>query len=288
MWIVYAIFSSFFAGITAILAKCGIKRTDSTVATAIRTSVVFIFAWIIVLITGAFSQFQRLSSKTLIFLVLSGLSTGASWLCYFRALQIGDVNKIVPIDKSSTILTIILAIIFLNEDMTWWKGFAIFLMSVGIILMTMKSKCETTNTQKSNSWLIFAILSAIFASLTSILSKIGISEIDSNLGTAIRTTIVLVMAWLMVPISKKCSAVIKINKKELLFICLSGLATGISWLCFYRALKDGTTSAVISIDKLSIIVTIIFSRIVFREKLSFKALIGLILILLGTIFLVIL
>lgn len=282
MWILYATGSAFFAGITSILAKCGISKTDSDVATAIRTIVVLVFSWILVLLTRTISGITVISGKTLLFLVLSGIATGASWLCYFKALQIGDVNKVVPIDKSSTILTILLACIFFHEGLSLFKLVCVCLIGLGTMLM-INRKEDVKSNSLDKSWLIYAILSAVFASLTSILGKIGISEIDSNLGTAIRTSVVLVMAWLMVFVKNKQSEIISIDIKELLFIILSGFATGASWLCFYRALQDGLASIVVPIDKLSILVTIIFSRVVFHEKLSRKALLGLILITVGTV-----
>ena len=282
MWIMYATGSAFFAGITSVLAKCGISKTDSDVATAIRTIVVLVFSWVMTLITGTLSGITEISEKTLLFLVLSGIATGASWLCYFKALQKGDVNKVVPIDKSSTILTILLALIFFHEGLSFVKIVCVCLIGLGTMLM-MNRKEDVESNSSDKSWLIYAILSAVFASLTSILGKIGISGIDSNLGTAIRTSVVLVMAWLMVFVKNKQSEIISIDIKELLFIILSGFATGASWLCFYRALQDGLASIVVPIDKLSILVTIIFSRVVFHEKLSRKALLGLILITVGTV-----
>ena len=282
MWIMYATGSAFFAGITSILAKCGISKTDSDVATAIRTIVVLVFSWILVLLTRTISGITVISGKTLLFLVLSGIATGASWLCYFKALQIGDVNKVVPIDKSSTILTILLACIFFHEGLSLFKLVCVCLIGLGTMLM-INRKEDVKSNSLDKSWLIYAILSTVFASLTSILGKIGISGIDSNLGTAIRTSVVLVMAWLMVFVKNKQSEIKSIDRKELLFIILSGFATGASWLCFYRALQEGPTSVVVPIDKLSILVTIIFSRVVFHEKLSRKALLGLILITVGTV-----
>lgn len=282
MWIMYATGSAFFAGITSILAKCGISKTDSDVATAIRTIVVLVFSWILVLLTRTISGITVISGKTLLFLVLSGIATGASWLCYFKALQIGDVNKVVPIDKSSTILTILLACIFFHEGLSLFKLVCVCLIGLGTMLMMNRKEDVESNTS-DKSWLMYAILSAVFASLTSILGKIGISGIDSNLGTAIRTSVVLVMAWLMVFVKNKQSQIKEVDRKELLFIILSGFATGGSWLCFYRALQDGLASVVVPIDKLSILVTIVFSRVVFHEKLSMKALLGLILITVGTV-----
>lgn len=281
----YAIGSSFFAGITAILAKCGIKKTDADVATAIRTVVVLLFSWIMVWITGTGTAITELSNKTLLFLILSGLATGASWLCYFHALQKGDINKVVPIDKSSTVLTILLALIFLGEGLSMKKAGAVLLIAIGTMLMIVKKQLNPEEQKKETrkDWLLYAVLSAVFASLTAILGKIGIEGVDSNLGTAIRTTVVLVMAWFMVFVAGKGKLVKKIEKKELGFITLSGLATGASWLCFYRALQDGPASVVVPIDKLSILVTILFSWIVFHEKLSKKACVGLGCIVVGTV-----
>lgn len=281
MWILFAFGSAFFAGITAILAKCGIRKTDSDTATAIRTIVVLFFSWLMVLITGSAKTIGNLSGTTWLFLILSGLATGASWLCYFKALQLGDINKVVPIDKSSTVLTILLAFIFLGEQINAIKGIAIFLIALGTFLMIEKK--TDTEKSKSKSWLIYAVLSAVFASLTSILGKIGIEGVESNLGTAIRTSIVLVMAWLLVFAKGKQHTVKEVPKSELAYICLSGVATGGSWLCYYKALQDGPASAVVPIDKLSIVVSIIFSYIVFKEKLSVKLSIGLVMIIAGTL-----
>lgn len=285
MWILYAIGSSFFAGITAILAKCGIRKTDSDVATAIRTAVVLLLSWMIVLITGTWSGITEISLKTFVFLVLSGLATGASWLCYFHALQKGDINKVVPIDKSSTILTILLALLFLHEGLTWGKAFSVLLIGAGTMMMIDKKRSSVKKEDTGGNFMIYAVLSAIFASLTSILGKIGITGIDSNLGTAIRTTVVLIMAWMMVFLTGKQKQLRTIEKKELVFIGLSGCATGASWLCYYRALQEGPASVVVPIDKLSILVTIAFSWIVFHEKLTKKAAVGVIFITLGTVLL---
>ncbi len=282
MWIVFAFFSALFAGVTSILAKCGIRKTDSTVATAIRTVVVLAFSWVMVFVVGSQSQIVSIEGKTLIFLILSGLATGASWLCYFKALQLGDINKVVPIDKSGTVLTILLAFIFLHEKITWIRAAGVLLIAVGTFLMIEKKDVQTKQS-KGKSWLLYAVGSAVFAALTSILGKVGISGVESNLGTAIRTGVVLVMAWVMVFATGKQHAIRNISKKELGFICLSGLATGASWLCYYKALQDGLASVVVPIDKLSILVTIAFSYLVFRERLSKKALVGLIAIVIGTL-----
>ena len=284
MWILFAFGSALFAGLTSVLAKCGIKKTDSDAATAIRTIVVLIFSWLMVWIVGSAPTITGLSAKTWIFLILSGIATGASWLCYFRALQLGDVNKVVPIDKSSTILTIILALIFLGEPISWLKAAAVVL--IGTFMMIEK-KADTEQKQEKKSWLLYAVLSAVFASLTSILGKIGIDGVESNLGTAIRTGVVLVMAWLIVFVKGKQHTLKDIPKNELGFICLSGLATGGSWLCYYKALQDGLASVVVPIDKLSILVSIGFSALVFKERLSKKAAVGLVLIVVGTLMMLI-
>lgn len=283
MWILFAVGSAFFAGVTTILAKCGIRKTDSDVATAVRTVVVLLFSWLMVPVSGAWQGIYSIDGKTLLFLVLSGLATGASWLCYFRALQKGDVNKVVPVDKSSTVLTIILALIFFQEGISWGKAAAILLIAAGTMLMITKKEGGAAADKQSKSWLVYAVLSAVFASLTSILGKIGISGIDSNLGTAIRTSVVLVMAWVMVFVTKKQRFVKQIDKKELGYIALSGLATGASWLCYYHALQDGPVSAVVSIDKLSFLITVAFSLVVFHEKLTKKAALGAVCITAGTV-----
>lgn len=281
MWLVFAFLSAFFAGITSILVKCGVKTVGSDVATAIRTVVVLVFAWIMVFIAGSAGTIGEISPTTWVFLILSGLATGASWLCYFRALQLGDVNKVVPIDKTSTVLTIILACIFLGEAVTWLKAICAAAIAAGTYLMIIPKKNAAKSTKKA--WLIYALLSAVFASLTAILGKIGISGVESNLGTAIRTGVVLVMAWLVVFVKGEAKNAVKIPPRELLFICLSGIATGASWLCYYRALQDGEAGIVVPIDKLSILVSVAFSFIVFKEKLTKKGVAGLALIVAGTL-----
>ncbi len=282
MWILFAIGSALFAGATSVLAKCGIKKTDSTVATAVRTVVVLAMSFVMVLIVGSLGGIRDISAKAWVFLILSGIATGASWLCYFRALQFGDINKVVPIDKSSTILTLLLAFIVLGEPITWLKSVCVVLIAAGTYMMIERKK-NGEKKETRRSWIVYAVLSAVFAALTSILGKIGISGVESNLGTMIRTAVVLLMSWLMVFVTGKTSSLRGISGKELGFICLSGVATGGSWLCYYKALRDGLASVVVPIDKLSILVTIAFSYFVFREKLSRKALIGLVLIVAGTL-----
>ena len=283
MWIMFAFGSALFAGLTAILAKCGIRNTDSNVATALRTIVVLAFSWLMVFVTGAQSGMNSISMKTMVFLVLSGVATGTSWLCYFKALQLGNVNKVTPIDKSSTVLTMFLAFVLLGEELTWMKAVAMVCIGIGTCMMIQKKQTEEKKEDKK--WLLYAIGSAVFASLTSILGKIGISDINSNLGTAIRTIVVLVMAWIVVFVTRKQHTIKDIDKKSWTFLVLSGFATGGSWLCYYRALQTGPASVVVPIDKLSILVTIAFSYIVFREKLTAKAGIGLALIVAGTLLL---
>ncbi len=282
MWVLYAFGSALFAGLTAILAKCGIRKTDSTVATAIRTIVVLAFSWLMVFLVGSQSELGAIGGRTLLFLILSGLATGASWLCYFKALQIGDINKVVPVDKSSTVLTILLAVIFLHESLSLAKGIGIVLIAAGTYLMIEKKQSSGT-AKTGGGWLLYAAGSAVFASLTSILGKIGISGVESNLGTAIRTGVVLVMSWMMVFVTGKGKQLRTVPKHELSFICLSGLATGGSWLCYYKALQDGPASVVAPIDKLSILVTILFSYLVFHEKLTKKSGIGLAAVVGGTL-----
>jgi len=286
MWVLFAFASAFFAGVTSILAKIGVKDVDSHVATAIRTIIVLIFSWIMVFIIGSQSTIVNIDGKTFLFLILSGLSTGGSWLCYFKALQLGDVNKVVPIDKSSTILTMILAFIFLNEKITINMVIGMIGIAIGTYLMIQKKE-KAEKIVKGKAWLIYALLSALFASLTSILGKVGIENVESNLGTAIRTIVVLVMAWIIVFATKKQRDIKKIDKRSLIFLILSGVATGASWVCYYKALKDGLASIVVPIDKLSILVTVLFAYIFLKEKLSKKSLLGLILIVVGTLLLLV-
>ena len=286
MWVLFAFGSALFAGLTSVLAKCGIKKTDSDAATAIRTIVVMIFSWLMVGIVGSAPGIPALSAKTWIFLILSGLATGASWLCYFRALQLGDVNKVVPIDKSSTVLTILLAIVFLGEPVSWFKGIAVILIGIGTFMMIEKKADSGENPEKKR-WLLYAVLSAVFASLTSILGKIGIDGVESNLGTAIRTCVVLVMAWLIVFIKGKQHTLKGMAQTEFGSISLPGVAPVASWLCYYKALQDGLASVVVPIDKLSILVSIGFSALVFKEHLSKKAAFGLALIVVGTLMMLI-
>jgi len=282
LWIIAAILSAFFAGLTSILSKCGIKKTDSDLATALRTIVVLAFAWIMVFVVGSQSEFSNITPKSLLFLSLSGIATGASWICYFKALSMGDINKVVPIDKSSTVLTVLLAIICFGERANLYvKLAATAILAIGILLMVEKKK--TDQKSEGKAWIIYAVLSAVFAALTSILAKIGISDVESNLGTAIRTGVVLIMSWLIVFMRGKHKGLKDLDKKELVFIFLSGIATGASWLCYYHAIGHGLISVVVPIDKLSILVTVAFSYIVFKEKLSAKGLVGLAFMVAGTL-----
>lgn len=281
MWMLFAFGSALFAGLTAILAKCGVRRTDSTVATAIRTVVVLAFSWVMVFLTGAQSGLEAVGGRTLLFLVLSGLATGASWLCYFRALQLGDVNKVTPVDKSSTVLTVLLAFVLLREPISIFKAVGLVCVGVGTCLMIEKK--GGGGAASSGLWLPYALGSAVFASLTAILGKLGVVGVDSNLATAIRTGVVLLMAWGMVFAAGKTAALRAVPRGELGFICLSGVATGASWLCYYRALQDGPASVVVPIDKLSVLVTVAFSAAVFHERLSRRAALGLALLTGGTL-----
>ena len=282
MWFFLSIGSAFFAGISSVLAKCGIEKTSSEVATAIRTAIVIAMSVIMMLIVGSLKDIGSIDAKTWIFLILSGLATGASWLCFFKALELGDVNKVIPVDKSSTILTLIVSFIVFGETVTWVKIVSVVAIGAGTFLM-IERKQTSGQCRGSKWWLLFACLSAVFASLTSILGKIGIDGVESNLGTLIRTIVVLFMSWIVVFVTGKTKNVGEISKRDFLFIVFSGIATGVSWLCYYKALKDGVVSVVVSVDKLSILVTIAFSFFALKEKLTVKALIGLVLILAGTV-----
>lgn len=285
LWIIAALLSAVFAGLTSILAKCGIKKTDSDLATALRTVVVLFFSWVMVFVVGAQTTLTTITPRSLIFLILSGLATGASWICYFKALAIGDINKVVPIDKSSTVLTVLLAIVCFGETSNLaMKLIATAILFVGILMMVEKKRTEEKRTGRS--WVIYAVLSAVFAALTSILAKVGIEDVDSNLGTAIRTAVVLLLSWGIVFARGKHRALKTIDKGELVFISLSGIATGASWLCYYYAIGHGLVSVVVPIDKLSILVTVAFSFVVFKEKLSLKAFLGLVLMVAGTLLMV--
>lgn len=280
MWLAYAAGSAVFAGLTAILAKIGIRKTDSTVATAIRTVVVLVMSWAMVFVVGSQGTLGQIDRRSLVFLGLSGLATGASWLCYFRALKLGNVNHVAPIDKLSTVLTILLAFLLLGEPFGAAQGAGMALIGVGTLLMVEK---KAVTRQSEGPWFLYALGSAVFASLQAILAKFGITGVESNLGTALRTIVVLAMAWLMVLVTGRASEVSRVDRRELGFICLSGLATGGSWLCYYKALQEGPASIVVPIDKLSILLVVLFARIVLGERLSRKAGAGLALLTAGTL-----
>lgn len=286
MWVALAFGSAFFAGITAILAKMGIRNTDSNLATAVRTVVVLLFAWLMVFVVGSQGTIASISGRSWLFLALSGLATGASWLCYFKAMQLGDVNKVTPVDKSSTVLTMLLAFIILSEPLTWARGLGALLIAAGTWLMIQRRQAGAAH-RGDNAWLLYAAGSAVFAALTSILAKIGIQGVDSTLGTAIRTAVVVVMAWLVVYVTGKQGDIVRIDRRSWLFLVLSGFATGGSWLCYYSALKLGPASVVVPIDKLSIVLTVAFSRLVLHERLARRALLGLALIVAGTLVLLV-
>jgi transporter family protein len=283
-WFPYAVGSAVFAGLTAILAKVGIRHTPSNLATAIRTAVVLVFAWLVVFLVGSESTISHISGRTMLFLFLSGLATGASWLCYFRALHLADVNQVAPIDKASIILTVLFAIVLLGETTHLaFRLIGIAVIGVGTYLMIDRARVQTPGIVRGKSWLLYAIASAVFAALTSILGKIGITGVESNLGTALRTMVVLAMAWIVVGVAGEVPQLRKVARRDLTFIVLSGVATGASWLCYYRALQLGPASLVVPIDKLSILVTIAFATFVLHEKLTRKAVIGLVLIVGGTL-----
>ena len=287
MWILFAFGSALFAGITSVLAKVGIEDTDSNLVTALRTLVIVPFAWLMAFLVGSQAQIAQISPRSLTFLILSGLATGFSWLCYFRALQLGDVNKVVPIDKSSTVLTMLLAILLLGEPFSYLKGLCMALIALGTYLMIERRGGAQARTAGGGRWMLYALGSALFAALTSILGKVGIEGVESNLGTAIRCLVVLLMAWLVVFLTGKQRQIPAIKSKSWLFILLSGLATGLSWLCFYRALQEGPASVVVPIDKLSILVSIGAAALWFKERLTRRALAGLALIVAGTLMLLI-
>jgi len=282
LWLLFALASAVFAGLTAILIKVGVKEVDSNLATALRTVVVLVFTWALVFVIGSQNTISDISSKTFLFLMFSGLATGASWLCYIKAIQIGNISKVTPIDKSSTVLTIILASILLGETMTLFTIGGIFIIAAGTYLMIQKTPSSKESDVTGKSWIFYACLSAIFAALTAILGKIGIEGVESNLGTAIRTVFVLLMSLLVVLVKPPKHSIKIISNRNWLFIALSGIATGISWMCFYYALQNGPVGIVVPIDKLSIIFTIAFAYFIQKERISFKMLMGLVLIVIGT------
>ena len=282
-WVTAAFASAFFAGITSILAKCGIRHTDSDVATAIRTCVVLVFAWAMAGISGSIGAIGAIPAKAWLFLTLSGLATGASWICYFKALSIGDVNKVVPVDKMSTVLAVLIAIVLFGETGNLAvKLVGTAVITLGTFLMIEKKQSVGAEQKQDRAWLAYALGAAVFAALTSVLAKIGIEGVESNLATAIRTCVVLVMAWAIVAAKGKLEQVARIDPRELAFLAASGIATGASWLLYYYAIAAGQVSVVVQIDKLSIVVSVLFARLAFNEKLSHRSAIGLFLIVLGT------
>ena len=287
MWILFAFGSALFAGLTSILAKCGIRKTDSDTATAIRTIVVLLFSWLMVAIVGSAPTITGLSAKTWVFLILSGLATGASWLCYFRAVQLGDVSRVAPIDKSSAVLTVLLALLLFREPVSAWTLAGIAAMAAGTWMMVGKQaphrSRETNGNKKSNTWMFYACLSAVFASATALLGKLGVQGIGSNLATAVRTCVVLLLAWGIVLATGKQRAIRTLNRSNWLFLLLSGLATGLSWLCYYYALQNGPASVVVPIDKLSVLVTVAFSVCFLHEPLGKREAAGLALLTGGTL-----
>ena len=287
MWVVLALLSAEFAGLTAILSKMSVRSMDSTVATAIRTTVVLAFAWLLAWMEGLCPRLSGLPARAYVFLALSGLCTGGSWLCYFHALKLGPVSRVAAVDKSSTVLTMLLAWVLLGEPLTWLKGLCILLIGLGTLMMLQPAQGEAERPAGSAGWLAYAALSALFAAMTAILAKIGIENVPSDLATALRTTVVLIMAWGMVAIGGKREQLRKVERGDLRFLLLSGVATGLSWLCYYRALQEGPASVVVPLDKLSIVITVAFSRIALKERLGRRALAGLLLLVAGTVLLLV-
>ncbi len=284
MWILCALIAAFFAGITSVFAKIGVNNIDSKLATALRTIVILIFSLIVVLITGSLQEIKNIDVKTIIFIVLSGITTAVLWLTYFKALKLADVSKVSPIDKTSIILTLILSNLFLNEKITLVKIISMLLIAIGSWLMTSK---KNNVKEKSNQWIFYAILTAIFTSLATIFGKIGIDNINLNLATLLKTIVAAIVIWSAVFITKKDEKIKNISKKSWTFIFLSGITTGLSWTFYFLSLRKGEASLVFSIEKLSIVVAVLFSIIFLNEKLSKKAIIGLIIIIFGTLLLLI-
>ena len=285
-WLIYAILASLFAGVNTVLAKIGLKGVNSHLATALRTVIIVIFSWSIVFTTGSYVELAHVSVRTWIFLIASGLATGASWLCFFYALKFGSVSNVSPLKKSSTVLTIILAFLILGEPARLAQLFGMVFIVVGTVLMLDK-KSDVTH-EKGANWLLFGLSSAVFASLVTILGAIGIADVEANLGNAIRVVVVLVASWGMVFLTGNQKGIKNIDKRNWVFLVLSGLATGGSWLFFFRALQIGPASGVVPIDKLSILLNILFARLFLGEKQSPRRLIGLTCLLVGTLALVML
>jgi len=275
LWLLYAAGSAAFAGLTTVLAKIGVKDVDSHLATAIRTMVVVVFAWMIVFYAGSQGGIRHIDGITWLFLILSGLATGGAWLCRFRALKLGNVNKVTPITKTSTLLTMTLAFIILREPLSWITIIGMILMGTGTWLMLELKKGTKAKNEPGRGWAFFAVMAAVFASLVAIFGSIGVSDMDANLWTAIRTVIVALLSWLMVYSTGGKKQVKKISGKSWIFLILSGLATGISWIFFYNALQVGNASLVVPIDQLSIVITMGFARLFLGERFSKQSLIGL-------------
>lgn len=290
MSIILALLAALFASFTAILAKIGIEKVDSNLATAVRTVVVVIMAYLMVAITGQTDSIFNISMKSYIFLILSGLTTGMSWLCFFKAIQIGDVSKVVPIDKASVVLTILLSFIILGEPATAFVVSGGIIISIGTFVLIGKEKKNDRKKKKgfnTKSYIFLAVLSAVFAALTNILAKIGIEDVDSNVATFIRTVVIILFAWGIVFFQGTFKELKNISKKSYLFLLLSGAATGLSWLCYFAALALGKVSIVNPIDKFSVVLTMVLSFIILKEKPTKNTIAGAILITIGTALLII-
>ncbi len=278
MWILFAVGSAFFAGATSVLAKAGIKSVSSDFATAFRTGVVLIFSWLMVFVVGCQNAVSTITPRALVFLALSGAATGLSWLCYFKALSIGNLSKVVAVDKSSTFLTILLALIFFREPFHWLTGLGIAVMIAGTALMLEKGDAK----KGERGWLFYAAGSAVFAALQSILGKVGVQDMDSTLATALRTMVVLIFAWAIVLGKKEGGDWKKMTRRDAMLLVLSGITTGASWLCYYRALQTGRASVVVPIDKCSILFAVALSAIFLKEKQTRRSLLALALVVAGT------
>lgn len=279
MWILFAVGSAFFAGATSVLAKAGIKSVSSDFATAFRTGVVLIFSWLMVFVVGCQNAVSTITPQALVFLALSGAATGLSWLCYFKALSIGNLSKVVAVDKSSTFLTILLALIFFREPFHWLTGLGIAVMIAGTALMLEKGDAK----KGEKGWLFYAAGSAVFAALQSILGKVGVQDMDSTLATALRTVVVLVFAWAIVLGKKEGGDWKKMTRRDAVLLVLSGITTGASWLCYYRALQSGRASVVVPIDKCSMLFAVALSAIFLKEKQTRRSLLALALVVAGTL-----
>lgn len=279
MWILFAVGSAFFAGATSVLAKAGIKSVSSNFATAFRTGMVLICSWLMVFVVGCQNAVSTITPRALVFLALSGAATGLSWLCYFKALSIGNLSKVVAVDKSSTFLTILLALIFFREPFHWLTGLGIAVMIAGTALMLEKGDAK----KGEKGWLFYAAGSAVFAALQSILGKVGVQDMDSTLATALRTVVVLIFAWAIVLGKKEGGDWKKMTRRDAVLLVLSGITTGASWLCYYRALQTGRASVVVPIDKCSMLFAVALSAIFLKEKQTRRSLLALALVVAGTL-----